>query len=74
MASAEYEFGDPETPEQTAHLDSIVHSGVDGLVLGCIDEVGSITYRDALTRYFANNPVDEIQVEFVEPRDETSVV
>lgn len=37
-----------ETPEQTAHLDSIVHSGTDALVLGCIDMVGQITYREAI--------------------------
>lgn len=74
MSTSEYKFGDPETPEQQAHLDSIVHSGVDGLVLGCIDEVGHITYRDALTRYFANNPIDEVQVEFVEPTNTESVV
>ena len=37
-----------EIPEQTAHLDSIVHSGTDALVLGCIDQVGRITYREAI--------------------------
>jgi hypothetical protein len=37
-----------ETPEQKQHLDSIVHSGVDALILGCIDKVGKITYREAL--------------------------
>ena len=40
-----------ETAEQKAHLDSIVHSGVDALVLGCIDQVGKITYRNALKQY-----------------------
>lgn len=40
-----------ETAEQKAHLDNIVHSGVDALVLGCINQVGSITYRDALKQY-----------------------
>lgn len=74
MSTAEYKFGDPETPEQKAHLDSVVQSGVDGLVLGCVDEVGRITYREALTRYFANNPIEEVQVEFAEPTDTTSVV
>lgn len=29
-------------------LDSIVHSGVDALMLGCIDKVGQITYRQAI--------------------------
>jgi hypothetical protein len=38
-----------ETPEQKQHLDSIVYSGVDALILGCIDKVGKITYREALT-------------------------
>ena len=74
MTTKDYEFGDTETPEQKAHLDSIVQSGVDGLVLGCVDEVGRITYREALTRYFINNPIEEVQVEFAEPTDTTSVV
>jgi hypothetical protein len=74
MTTEDYKFGDPETPEQKAHLDSIVQSGVDGLVLGCVDEVGRITYREALTRYFMNNPIEEVQVEFAEPTDTTSVV
>jgi hypothetical protein len=74
MTTEDYKFGDPETPEQKAHLDSIVQSGVDGLVLGCVDEVGRITYREALTRYFINNPIEEVQVEFAEPTDTTSVV
>jgi hypothetical protein len=29
-------------------LDSIVHSGTDALMLGCIDKVGQITYRQAI--------------------------
>ena len=74
MTTKDYEFGDTETPEQKAHLDSIVQSGVDGLVLGCVDEVGRITYREALTRYFINNPIEEVQVEFAEPTDTTIVV
>ena len=74
MTTEDYKFGDPETPEQKAHLDSIVQSGVDGLVLGCVDEVGRITYREALTRYFINNPIEEVQVEFAEPTDTTSIV
>jgi len=74
MSTSEYKFGDPETPEQKAYLDSIVHSGVDGFVLGCVDEVGCITYREALTRYYANNPIDEVKVEFVEPTNTESVV
>ena len=74
MTTEDYKFGDPETPEQKAHLDSIVQSGVDGLVLGCVDEVGRITYREALTRYFINNPIEEVQVEFAEPTDTTGVV
>ncbi len=51
-----YQLGDPETPEQTAHLDSIVHSGTDALVLGCLDRVENITYREALAQYALNNP------------------
>ncbi len=74
MTTEDYKFGDPETPEQKAHLDSIVQSGVDGLVLGCVDEVGRITYREALTRYFINNPIEETQVEFAEPTNTESVV
>jgi hypothetical protein len=74
MTTEDYKFGDPETPEQKAHLDSIVHSGVDGFVLGCVDEVGRITYREALTRYYANNPIEEVKVEFVEPTNTESVV
>jgi hypothetical protein len=42
-----------ETPEQKAHLDSVVHSGVDAMVLGCLDKVGVITYREALAAYEA---------------------
>jgi hypothetical protein len=38
-----------ETFEQKQHLDSIVHSGVDALILGCIDKLGVITYREALS-------------------------
>jgi hypothetical protein len=38
-----------EKLEQKQHLDSIVHSGVDALILGCIDKVGMITYREALS-------------------------
>ncbi len=74
MTTEDYKFGDPETPEQKAHLDSIVQSGVDGLVLGCVDEVGRITYREALTRYFINNPREETQVEFADPTNTESVV
>jgi hypothetical protein len=74
MTTEDYKFGDPETPEQKAHLDSIVQSGVDGLVLGCVDEVGRITYREALTRYFINNPIEEVKVEFAEPTNTESVV
>jgi len=37
-----------ETVEQQDFLDSIVHSGIDALVLGCIDKVGQITYRQAI--------------------------
>ena len=37
-----------ETLEQKQHLDSIVYSGVDALILGCIDKVGMITYREAI--------------------------
>jgi len=37
-----------ETPEQTAHLDSIIYSGTDAFILGCIDYVERITYRTAL--------------------------
>jgi hypothetical protein len=37
-----------ETLEHKQYLDSIVHSGVDALILGCIDKVGMITYREAL--------------------------
>jgi hypothetical protein len=29
-------------------MDSIVHSGTDALMLGCIDKVGQITYRQAV--------------------------
>lgn len=29
-------------------LDEIVYSGTDALVLGCLDKVGKITYREAL--------------------------
>jgi hypothetical protein len=51
-----YQLGKPETPEQTAHLDSVVHSGTDALILGCIDKVGSITYREALAQYALEHP------------------
>lgn len=33
------------------HLDEIVFSGTDALVLGCLDRVGEITYREALELY-----------------------
>jgi len=29
-------------------LDSIVYSGIDALMLGCIDKVGQVTYREAI--------------------------
>jgi hypothetical protein len=29
-------------------LDNIVHSGIDALMLGCIDKVGQITYAQAI--------------------------
>lgn len=32
-------------------LDEIVFSGTDALVLGCLDKVGEITYREALELY-----------------------
>ena len=38
-----------EAVEQQEFLDSIVHSGTDALMLGCIDKVGQITYRPAIT-------------------------
>lgn len=34
-----------------SHLDEIVFSGTDALVLGCLDKVGEITYREALELY-----------------------
>lgn len=34
-----------------SHLDEIVFSGTDALVLGCLDRVGEITYREALELY-----------------------
>ena len=37
-----------ETAEQRDLLDSVVHSGIDALMLGCIDKVGQITYRQAI--------------------------
>jgi hypothetical protein len=37
-----------EAVEQQEFLDSIVYSGTDALMLGCIDKVGQITYRQAI--------------------------
>ena len=42
-----------ETPEQKAHLDSKVYSGTDAWLLGCLDKVGVITYREALAAFHA---------------------
>jgi hypothetical protein len=40
-----------ETKMNENQLDEIVHSGTDALVLGCLDKVGQITYREALEIY-----------------------
>lgn len=60
MSINAYAPRETETPEQTAHLDSVVHSGTDGLILHCLDEVGKITYREALKRYAELFPKETI--------------
>jgi len=43
MKATQYQYLAPKE-----FLDSIVHSGTDALMLGCIDRVGQITYREAI--------------------------
>jgi hypothetical protein len=43
METTQYQYLAPKE-----FLDSIVHSGTDALMLGCIDKVGQITYRQAI--------------------------
>lgn len=42
---------DPKRARIDQHLNSTIHSGVDGLVLGVADKVGKITYGEALIQY-----------------------
>lgn len=47
------------------HLDQIIHSGTDALVLGVIDQVGKITYREALAIHEARQKMAEATAEVV---------
>lgn len=39
-----------ETSTTKDPMDEVVYSGTDAMVLGCLDKVGVITYREALAQ------------------------
>lgn len=45
-----------ESEADERFLNSIVHSGIDAFILGCVDRVGQITYRQAIAEQSARVP------------------